>query len=237
MTGEHTIPASGPSAPRGVGLHILTSDDVVARPDFVSVAESLLDAAGPRGLLHLRTRQLSDARYVALTARLARVADGTGSQLIVNARIDVALAGGAHGVQLGRGALSVADARRVYTAAVSVDGAALACGASVHDVVEASAADAADWLMAGHVFETRSHEGVPARGLVFLRQVIAVARQPVIAVGGMTLDTIAAVREAGAAGVAVLSGIWDASEPKAQVTRYLIRYGDWTVGQQLYAHD
>jgi thiamine-phosphate diphosphorylase len=236
VTGEHTAPPAGPSSPRGVGLHILTSDDIVARPDFVSVAESLLDAAGPRGLLHLRTRQLSDARYVALTTRLARVAESTGSRLIVNARIDIALAGGAHGVHLGRGALSVADARSVYTAALPADGAALACGASVHEVAEAGAADSADWLMAGHVFETRSHEGEPARGLAWLRQVIAVARQPVIAVGGVTLDTVASVRETGAAGVAVLSGIWSASEPKAMVTRYLIEYGDWTVGKQLHTH-
>lgn len=223
------------TVPFGAGLHILTSDEIVARPDFVSVAESLLDAMGPRGLLHLRTRQLPGARYVALTQRLARVARDAGSAVIVNARADVALAGEADGVQLGRGALSVADVRRLHSRSARHH-THFRVGVSIHTEGEAATCSDADWLIAGHVFETRSHPGERARGLAFVQQVSSAARCPVIAVGGVTPDTIRSLRDAGADGVAVLSGIWDADEPEKRVTHYLIQYGDWTGGGRLSPH-
>jgi len=223
------------TVPFGTGLHILTSDEIVARPDFVSVAESLLETVGPRGLLHLRTRQLPAARYVALTQRLARVAHDAGSSLIVNARADVALAGEADGVQLGRGALTVGDVRRLHSRSTRHH-THFRVGVSIHTESQAATSSGVDWLIAGHVFETRSHPGERARGLVFVQQVSAVARCPVIAVGGVTPDTIQSLRDAGADGVAVLSGIWDFDEPKKRVTHYLIQYGDWTGGGRLSPH-
>jgi thiazole tautomerase (transcriptional regulator TenI) len=88
-------------------------------------------------------------------------------------------------------------------------------GESVHAVVRSTA----DWVIAGHIFDTPSHAGEPSRGLAFLHQICRVSSVPVIAIGGITPRDIRAVREAGAYGVAVIRGIWDA--PVTAVHEYL----------------
>jgi thiamine-phosphate diphosphorylase len=209
-------------------LHVLTSDDIVARDDFLQHAESLLRILGPRGALHVRTRRLPAGRYVQLVRRLAPVADESGAALIVNERVDVALAGGAGGVQLGRGALLASDVQRIAPQ--------LAIGVSVHTADEARQAGNVAWVMAGHVFETASHPGVTERGIGFLRTVISAAQAPVIAVGGITPGDVAAILAAGAVGAAVISGIWGEREPDVAAIRYLSQYDNGTVGGDVLPH-
>lgn len=134
--------------------------------------------------------------------------------LVVNDRVDVALAAGADGVQLGARSLSVEDGR-------SLAGASLRIGASVHAADEARAVGAgADWLLAGTLWPTPSHPGRAGAGVALLREVAALG-MPVVAIGGVSAERAAEARRAGAAGVAALRGLWDAADPARAVERYL----------------
>ena len=95
-------------------------------------------------------------------------------------------------------------------------------GASVHHAAEAKwrEDEGADYLIFGHVFVTNSKQGLPARGLEALRDVVNHVTIPVIAIGGMTPARVKSVLETGAAGIAVMSGIWEAADPLSAVRAY-----------------
>ncbi|HEX5416436.1 MAG TPA: thiamine phosphate synthase [Chloroflexota bacterium] len=142
-----------------------------------------------------------------LTGAVAAVCRPRGARVVVNDRIDVALAVGAVGVQLGRRSLPVEAVRRIAPG--------LRVGVSVHSLDEARAAQAAgaDWLTFGHVFSTASHPGEKPRGLAALAEICGATRIPVIAIGGIDADRVGEVLAAGAAGIAVISAILDANDP------------------------
>ena len=214
--------SEAPAAARVPVVHAVTTDAIVLAPDFPGHAAGVMRALGGRGALHLRAPHATARRLHELAAALAAEAGATGCLLVVNDRLDVALAGGARGVQLTGRSMAPADAR----AAAARCGAALAIGASVHDLAEArAAADAgADWVVAGHVFPTPSHAGAPGRGLVFLRAVVAAVSCPVIGIGGVLPRHLPLLRAAGAHGAAVIRGIWDAEHPERAAGDYLTAY-------------
>ena len=88
-------------------------------------------------------------------------------------------------------------------------------GASVHSPSEAAKAetDGADWITFGHFFPTGSHPSEPCRDIAELKIVADAASIPVIAIGGIGVDQVGAVLEAGAGGIAVISAILDAPDP------------------------
>jgi thiazole tautomerase (transcriptional regulator TenI) len=144
----------------------------------------------------------------------------TGAWLIVNDRVDLAIGCRARGAQLTSRSLRVADARLAAPA--------LAVGASVHslDEARAAAAEGASWLVAGHVFATATHPGEEGRGLPFLRAVAAAVEVPIVAIGGVRPEHCAVLREAGAYGLAVIRGIWDAANAERAASDYLSAYDD-----------
>jgi thiamine-phosphate pyrophosphorylase len=95
-------------------------------------------------------------------------------------------------------------------------------GVSVHAPAEAVAAEQAGaaWVIAGTVFETPSHAGM-GHGLSFVRNVAHGAALPVIAIGGIRPEAVAAVREAGAAGVAAIRGVWGERDAARAAMAYL----------------
>lgn len=90
-------------------------------------------------------------------------------------------------------------------------------GTSVHSIEEAQEAIAlgASYLVAGNIFPTRCKPGLPGRGLSFLNKVCTLTEMPVYAIGGVTPENIAGVREAGAAGACVMSGFMHCEDPEA----------------------
>ena len=102
--------SAGDPLPR---LHLVTNDEILRRGDFPPRAEELLEAGGARLALHLRGPSAGGAALYHLAERLAVVAARTGGLLLVNDRVDVALAVNAGGVQLGGRGLDPEDARRV----------------------------------------------------------------------------------------------------------------------------
>jgi thiazole tautomerase (transcriptional regulator TenI) len=199
-------------------IHAVTSDEIVARADFIDVACAVMAALGVRGALHLRAGRVPAARLQSLAEGLEAAQALTGAWLVINDRVDLALAVRARGAQLTSRSLTVADARRAAPT--------LAIGASVHTADEgrAAAAQGASWLVAGHVFATASHPGEPERGLPFVRGLVATAGVPVLAIGGVRPDHSAVLREAGVHGVAVIRGIWDAANAEQAASDYLSAY-------------
>lgn len=195
-------------------LHVVTDDAVLARPAFEAEARAVLAAGGARMALHLRGRGTGGRRLFRLATGLRPHASEHGAMLVVNDRIDVALAAGADGVQLGGGSLSIGDARRLA-------GESMAIGVSIHGVEEAASLDGRpDWLLAGTIWPSASHPDVRCAGTGLLRALSA-AGTPVIAIGGVTPERAPEARAAGAHGVAVLGGIWNAPAPAEAVMRYL----------------
>jgi thiamine-phosphate pyrophosphorylase len=194
---------------------------VMARPQLHLITDPALDPLEQIRRVELASPHGIDAVHLRLpgaTARevyeLAIVLQGTlierGAPLIVNDRIDVALAVNAGGVQVGARGLPLRAVRRLLGPDAPV-------GASVHAVDEAVAAerDGATWVTFGHVWETGSHPGEPGRGVAALREVVAAVEIPVIAIGGVTAGRVPEAIAAGASGVAVISAILGADDPAA----------------------
>jgi thiazole tautomerase (transcriptional regulator TenI) len=190
-------------------VHVITDDAVLALPDFSARAAAVLSALGVQGALHLRGHASSGRRLFDAAELLAPLAARAGTMLIINDRIDIALATGASGVQVGERSLAVADVRRVAPR--------LRVGESVHE----AKATQADWVIAGHVFDTPSHATEAPRGLAFVRKITNSVNVPVLAIGGVKASDVAALRNAGAYGVAVIRGVWDAADSAEAARLYL----------------
>jgi len=103
-------------------------------------------------------------------------------------------------------------------------------GISIHSAEEAwlREQEGADYLMFGHIFATDSKQGLPPRGIEQLREVTGKVKVPVIAIGGISPGRVRTVLEAGASGIAVMSGIWEAQDPQQAAKAYadeMRRYG------------
>ena len=117
------------------------------------------------------------------------------SKVLVNSRVDVALASGAHGVHLPAGSIPPLEWRRIVPAGFLI-------GVSCHTVAELQAADAADFAVYGPVFRPLSKADYrPSIGLDGLREGCRAARVPVLALGGVTWENAVDCVAAGAAGV------------------------------------
>jgi len=161
-------------------------------------------------LIQVRERDLEAAEVAALVADLVAVTRGSTTRVVVNDRIDVALASGADGVHLRADSVPVAAARVLLPPPRLV-------GRSVHTVDEARAASGADYLIAGTVFPSVSKRTGPASaellGIAGLRAITRATAVPVLAIGGITSARIAEVVAAGAAGVAAIGLFIDSLKP------------------------
>jgi thiamine-phosphate pyrophosphorylase len=180
--------------------------------------DALVDrvAAAARAGVHLiqvRERDLDGGPLTRLVARCVDAVRGTRARILVNDRVDVALAAGAHGVHLPGEGLPAARARMVAPRA-------LVLGRSVHAVDEArhvSDAGGTDYFVFGSVFETSSKPGLAPAGVRALAEVVAATPRPVLAVGGVTLDRMGLLRAAGAAGFAAIGLFADCPTDHLQV--------------------
>lgn len=188
--------------PRGV--HYVTDGRCLGGASLEQIVAGAV--AGGVAAVHLREPELSVLALPALAETL-RCATSGRCALVINDRVDVALAAGADGVQLGHRSMSIASARQAA-------GDRLWIGRSVHSVAEAVAAEreGADYLLLGTLYATRSHPEVKPAGLALVRETRAAVRLPVIGIGGITTANASAVMAAGADGVAVIGAIQSAAD-------------------------
>jgi thiamine-phosphate pyrophosphorylase len=187
-----------------------------------------LAAAYLRGgarFLQLRAKQASGAEFLDLASRVVEQARATGAAVIVNDRADIARLAGATGVHLGQEDLAPADVRRIV-------GDTALVGLSTHTVeqMEAAVHQPVTYVAIGPVFGSGTKAtGYDAVGLEMVRAAAARARAaglPLVAIGGITLETASAVLQAGAASVAVIGDLLVTGDPQARVRAFLERLGE-----------
>jgi thiamine-phosphate pyrophosphorylase len=152
-------------------------------------------------IVQVREKDLTSRELIALVEeamRATREPGMRGTRVVVNDRVDVALAGGADGVHLAAHSMPVQVVRRFVPRAFLI-------GVSCHSLGEAMAAESggADYLVLGPVFETPSKLRYgPPLGLEKLRDITSRIRIPVLALGGITVERVRPCLEAGASGIA-----------------------------------
>ncbi len=179
------------------------------------MALQILEEGGARIALHIRGPRCTGAFIQETAQGLAPAARAAGAWLLVNDRVDVALAAGLDGAHLGQRSVPPAVARDIL-------GPESVLGVSTHSHAELEKAlsGTADYVFVGTIYQTDSHEGHPGRGLGALSEIPA-AGLPAVAIGGIDVSRVAEVLAAGAHGVAVIGGVWGTPHPRDAVIRYL----------------
>jgi thiamine-phosphate pyrophosphorylase len=207
--------------PRQWRLCLLLTEDLCTLPWPQVLAEAI---AGGADAVQIREKGLADAALLERVRRAIGIARPAGAAVVVNDRVDLALAAGADGVHLGQEDLPVSKAR-------AIAGGELLIGASTHSLEEAEAAIAqgADGLGVGSMFATALKPSLEPTGLAFLQAFLA--RHPGVphlAIGGISPANAAAVAAAGGRGVAVSSAICGASDPRGVAERLCEAIGGGT---------
>lgn len=185
---------------------LVITDRHQARRPLEAVAAAAF--AGGCRWLSLREKDLDAADREALLRRLVALGRRFDATVVVHEDIEAAIAAGADGVHLPRGAAPAVARRRL--------GAEALIGCSTHDTRELEAAAGADYATLSPIFPSASKPGYgPALGIPRLATTVAAAPLPVIALGGVDATNIAACIDAGAAGVAIMGGAMAATDVTA----------------------
>jgi len=198
-------------------VHLIT--DRRLAPDLAARAEEAL-AGLPPGVaaVHLREKDLGGRDLLVLARALVAVCRSRGQALLVNDRLDVALAAGADGVHLPAAGVPPAEARRLL-------GPAALVGVSCHSAAEVARARAggASFATFSPIYDTPSKRAYgPPVGLEALRDAVRLGL-PLVALGGVDAGRVAEVRGAGAAGVAAIRAWLSGGDPAAAVRALLGR--------------
>ncbi len=200
----------------GFTVYLITDRRLFAGATLLYEAVEAALQAGIRAV-QLREKDLPLREMLAMAYRLREITVRHGARLLVNDRIDVAMAVAADGVHLGRESMPAGAARKVV-------GEGMLIGVSTHSVAEARDAEreGADFVTLGPVYRTASKLRYgPPLGTDVLVQAKAAVAVPVFAIGGITQEKITEVREAGADGVAVISAILGPDDVKSSAGEFM----------------
>jgi thiamine-phosphate pyrophosphorylase len=179
-----------------------------------SVLRELLE--GGVTLLQLRVKTMAPREFFELARRVRSETRAHGCKLIVNDRVDIALACDADGVHLGQEDLSLGVGRKLMGSKM--------VGISTHDLQQAQEAErnGADYIGFGPMFGTMTKAtGYSARGVEMLRQIRAAVKLPIVAIGGINEQNVHEVWQAGADSAAIISDILGADDITAKTKRIL----------------
>ena len=196
-------------------LFLVTDRHQTKGRPLVPLLQRVLTAAAPA--IQLRERDLSARELVTLAVGVQAVTASRRSQLLINDRIDVALALEGVGVHLRNNSLPVSVARQVL-------GTQRLLGISVHAVEEAVQVESqgADYIVLGPIYETPSKQMFgPPLGIHTLERACRLVRLPIIGIGGVTAARAREMRRAGAFGVAVITAVLGAADVES-ATRELL---------------
>lgn len=181
-------------------IYLVTDDGCLQGRALIDCVRKALD--GGVTLVQYRAKTASSAEMYAEALQLKALCDSFNVPLIINDRLDIAMAVGASGVHLGQDDLPCAAARKLL-------GEDYIIGVSAHNPAEAKAAlqSGADYLGCGAVFGTATKADVKKLGTDGLAAICKAKGLPVVGIGGVTADNYREVRAAGADGAAIVSGI------------------------------
>lgn len=181
-------------------IYLVTDDGCLQGRALIDCVREALE--GGVTLVQYRAKTASSAKMYNEALQLKALCDSFNVPLIINDRLDIAMAVGAAGVHLGQDDLPCAVARRIL-------GEEYLIGVSAHNPTEAKAAlqSGADYLGCGAVFGTATKADVKKLGTDGLAAICREKGLPVVGIGGVTADNYREVRAAGADGAAIVSGI------------------------------
>lgn len=194
-----------------LSLYLVTDPQLGGERDLVSIVNKAV--AGGVTLVQLRDPNASTRELVASAVKLKEQLEPAGVPLIVNDRVDVALASGASGVHLGASDMSASDARKILG-----DDALIGLSIGSLDELEAekTALESTDYVGVGPVFSTTTKSDAGAAiGTKGLAKLVRRLDVPTVAIGGISAQTAVDCIRAGANGVAVVSAIISADDPHA----------------------
>jgi thiamine-phosphate pyrophosphorylase len=198
-------------------LYLVTDRNQTGGRDLLWVLEQALEG-GVRAV-QLREKDLSGRDAFLLAERSHKLCQAYRAALFINDRVDVALAVDAAGVQLGKPSIPVETAKALL-------GSQKLIGVSTHTLEEAKAAEqsGADFILFGPVYFTASKAtyGSP-QGLSALKAIVDNISLPVYAIGGITLENVESAKNTGVRGVALISAIVGAANPKEAAEKMLRR--------------
>lgn len=191
-------------------IYLVTDDGCLQGRALIDCVREALE--GGVTLVQYRAKTASSAEMYAEALHLKALCDSFNVPLIINDRLDIAMAVGAAGVHLGQDDLPCAAARKLL-------GEDYIIGVSAHNPAEAKAAlqSGADYLGCGAVFGTATKADVKKLGTDGLAAICKAKGLPVVGIGGVTADNYRKVRAAGADGAAIVSGILAQPDIRATV--------------------
>lgn len=199
-------------------LHAIVDVDVAAAAnwDSVDLAKAFLDGGAP--LIQVRAKHLNSAALLALCDAVVVAAEPYGAPVVVNDRADLARISGAAGVHLGQDDLAPRAARLLL-------GPEAVVGYSTHTVaqIRTAVSEPLAYIAIGPIFGTTTKAtGYAPVGLARVSEAVGMSGGvPVVAIGGITLDTAPVVIDAGASSVAVIADLLATSDPSRRVRAFL----------------
>lgn len=197
------------------GVYLITDTRLQNQYSHVELADMAFRAGVQ--LVQYRNKQVTDRQAREEIQTIAALDSKGDSLLIVNDRVDLAIAGGTDGVHLGQGDLPIPVARDLV-------GQDMIIGGTSANLEEAKAVEeaGADYVALGHIYETSTkHKEYAPRGLSTLRQVAQAVSVPLVAIGGITQARAPEVAAAGADMLAVSSAICAAAEPYEAACKFV----------------
>ena len=190
-----------------LNLYLVTNSDGLGEAEFLRIIERACE--GGVTLVQLREKEKAGKEYFLLALKVKAITDRFGVPLIINDRVDVALASGASGVHLGQSDLPVAAAR-------DMAGPNKIIGASAKTVEQAITAEAAgaDYLGVGAIFPTKTKVQTQLTTVETLKEIIKAVKIPVVAIGGLNATNMSVLYTSGVNGIAVINAIFGNPDPR-----------------------
>ncbi|MEN6325536.1 MAG: thiamine phosphate synthase [Syntrophomonas sp.] len=199
-------------------LYLVSDRSLLGGRDLLQ--EIMKAVKGGVGVVQLREKDASSREFYNLAVALKGELEGTGVPLIINDRLDIALAVNADGLHIGQDDLPFPVARRLL-------GADKLIGLSVSSRTEAEAGarQGADYLGVGPLFATPTKpDAAMPTGINLLTELKKHISIPLVAIGGINLNNIAAIRESGADGVAVVSALMGSDDIEVAARRIVAKW-------------
>lgn len=200
------------------GLYAIIDNSI--RPDLSNIEITKKVLAGGAQILQLRGKGLSSRELLEQAREVRELTRKTGATFIINDRADIALLSGADGVHLGQDDLPISEARKIL-------GRGKMIGISTHNIEQALKAEqeGADYIGFGPIFDTKTKaDAEEAKGVSALKEVKSKVSIPVIAIGGINLENVGEVMDAGSDGAAVISAIITAENMEDATRRFMASY-------------
>ena len=200
-------------------IYLVTDHNCLQGRDFLGCIENALQ--GGVTLVQLREKNVDGGIFLQRAVAVKNLCDKYNVPLLINDRIDVALACKAAGVHLGQDDIPPSAARAIL-------GPDAIIGVSAHSCEEALAAekDGADYLGVGAVFPTNSKDDASEVGLNMLKEIRQISKLPIVGIGGINAENYTQVRAAGAQGAAIISGILGVNNIEDEVSKIKMTISD-----------